>query len=203
MRSNHMISVGPGPRSRSIKVRVLIIGSGGREHALAWKIAQSPLVSKVYCAPGNAGIAGVAECVNIKIDDLNALEEFASDSKIDLTVVGPEGPLIAGIVDRFEAAWACRYLALPARACKNRRQQSVLQNTNAECRYSNSCILGMFHAARSERVRELLTMISPFRQTQEMLRMQKSSLRRMVSCRWERRNRCCERGWRHAGQSTG
>jgi len=85
-------------------MRVLIIGSGGREHALVWKIASSPLVSKVYCAPGNAGIAGIAECVNIKAENLNALVEFASDSKIDLTIVGPEAPLIAGIVDLFEAA---------------------------------------------------------------------------------------------------
>lgn len=85
-------------------MQVLVIGSGGREHALVWKIAQSPLVSKVFCAPGNAGIAEIAECVPIKPDDLNALVEFASDSKIDLTVVGPEAPLIAGIVDQFEAA---------------------------------------------------------------------------------------------------
>ena len=85
-------------------MRVLVIGGGGREHALVWKIAQSPLVSKVYCAPGNAGIAEISECVNIKSDDLNAIVEFAADSKIDLTVVGPETPLVAGLVDRFEAA---------------------------------------------------------------------------------------------------
>ncbi len=85
-------------------MRVLVIGGGGREHALVWKIAKSPLVSKVYCAPGNAGIAAIAECVNIKSDDVNAIVEFAADSSIDLTVVGPEAPLIAGIVDRFEAS---------------------------------------------------------------------------------------------------
>jgi len=83
-------------------MRVLLVGGGGREHALAWKIAQSPLVSKLYCAPGNAGIAGVAECVDIPAEEVQALLKFARREKIDLTVVGPEAPLAAGIVDRFE-----------------------------------------------------------------------------------------------------
>ena len=83
-------------------MRVLVIGSGGREHALAWKIAQSPRVKKIYCAPGNAGIADLAECVPIPAGDLPALLEFARREHIDLTVVGPEGPLSAGIVDLFE-----------------------------------------------------------------------------------------------------
>ena len=85
-------------------MQVLVIGGGGREHALAWKISKSPLVSKVYCAPGNAGIASVAECLPIKGEDIDALVEFATANSIELTVVGPEAPLIAGIVDRFEAA---------------------------------------------------------------------------------------------------
>ena len=84
-------------------MRVLIVGGGGREHALAWKIAQSPRVSKLYCAPGNAGIAQVAECVDIPADEVQALLRFAQRERIDLTVVGPEAPLVAGIVDRFEA----------------------------------------------------------------------------------------------------
>jgi len=84
-------------------VKVLIIGSGGREHALAWKIAQSPKVTQLFCAPGNAGIAGVAECVNIPADEVQALLKFARREKIGLTVVGPEAPLVAGIADRFEA----------------------------------------------------------------------------------------------------
>ena len=83
-------------------MRVLVIGSGGREHALAWKIAQSPRVKKIYCAPGNAGIADLAECVPIPAGDLPELLEFARREHIDLTVVGPEGPLSAGIVDLFE-----------------------------------------------------------------------------------------------------
>ena len=83
---------------------ILVIGSGGREHALVWKIAQSPLVSKVYCAPGNPGTALLAENVPLKVDDLDGLLTFAKTEKIDLTVVGPELPLSLGIVDRFEDA---------------------------------------------------------------------------------------------------
>ena len=85
-------------------MKILIIGSGGREHALAWKIAKSAKVRKVYCAPGNAGIAEVAECVAIDSGDTAALIEFARQQAIDLTVVGPEAPLADGIVDRFEKA---------------------------------------------------------------------------------------------------
>ena len=83
-------------------MKVLIVGSGGREHALAWKIAQSPLLTKLYAAPGNAGIAGLAECVAIAADDIAGLLKFALSEKIDLTVVGPEVPLVAGITDRFQ-----------------------------------------------------------------------------------------------------
>ncbi len=80
------------------------MGSGGREHALVWKIAQSPRVSRVFCAPGNGGIASLAECVPIKADDVSGLLAFVRKESIDLTVVGPEAPLVAGIVDIFEAA---------------------------------------------------------------------------------------------------
>jgi len=83
-------------------MRVLVIGGGGREHALAWKIAQSPLVKKVYCAPGNAGTRSVAENVNISADRIDDLMQFALTNGVGLTVVGPEQPLVAGIVDQFE-----------------------------------------------------------------------------------------------------
>jgi len=83
-------------------MRVLVVGGGGREHALAWKIAQSPLVKKVYCAPGNAGTANVAENIEIPADNVNALLQFATVTGIGLTVVGPEQPLVKGIVDSFE-----------------------------------------------------------------------------------------------------
>ena len=83
-------------------MRVLILGSGGREHALAWKIAQSPRVKKIYCAPGNAGTASVAENIDISPDNIQALLNFALIKGIGLTVVGPEQPLVKGIADSFE-----------------------------------------------------------------------------------------------------
>ncbi|PKN12836.1 MAG: phosphoribosylamine--glycine ligase [Deltaproteobacteria bacterium HGW-Deltaproteobacteria-4] len=85
-------------------MNVLVVGGGGREHALVWKIAQSPLVSRIFCAPGNPGMAGLAENVPVAVDDLDGLLAFALREKIALTVVGPELPLSLGIVDRFEAA---------------------------------------------------------------------------------------------------
>ena len=83
-------------------MRVLVIGSGGREHALVWKIQQSKKVTKIFCAPGNAGIKKLAENVEISVTDVDALVAFAQENDIDLTVVGPEASLVAGIVDRFE-----------------------------------------------------------------------------------------------------
>ncbi len=82
-------------------MNVLIVGGGGREHALAWKVSQSPRVEKIYAAPGNAGISVLAECVPIKSEDIPALASFAKDKSIDLTIVGPETPLSMGIVDEF------------------------------------------------------------------------------------------------------
>jgi phosphoribosylamine--glycine ligase len=83
-------------------MKILVVGSGGREHTLVWKISQSPLAEKIYAAPGNGGMAGIAECVDIKDTDIAALVRFALDKGIDLTVVGPEAPLVAGIVDEFK-----------------------------------------------------------------------------------------------------
>lgn len=80
----------------------MVVGKGGREHALVWKLAQSKDVEKIYCAPGNAGIAGIAETIPIELTDLNRLADFAQEKKIDLTVVGPELPLTLGIVNIFE-----------------------------------------------------------------------------------------------------
>ena len=85
-------------------MKVLIVGSGGREHAIAWKVAQSPMVEKLYCAPGNGGIAQVAECVNIGVMDFDGLTGFAKEKEIDLTIIGPDDPLAAGAADAFEAA---------------------------------------------------------------------------------------------------
>lgn len=85
-------------------MNVLVIGSGGREHALVWKIAQSPLAEKVYCAPGNAGIGQLATCIDIGVNDFDKIVAFTKDHSIGLTVVGPEDPLAGGIADRFIAA---------------------------------------------------------------------------------------------------
>ena len=85
-------------------MKILIVGGGGREHAIAWKLAKSPKVEKMYCAPGNAGIAEVAECVNIGVMEFDKLVAFAKEHEIDLTVVAPDDPLAAGAVDAFEAA---------------------------------------------------------------------------------------------------
>src|SRR3972149_4925989 len=82
-------------------MKILVLGSGGREHALIWKLAQSPSVEKIYAAPGNGGISQLAECISISADDVPAIANFAETHSIGLTVVGPEGPLSKGIVDEF------------------------------------------------------------------------------------------------------
>ncbi len=85
-------------------MKVLIVGGGGREHAIAWKLAQSPKIDKLYCAPGNAGISEIAACVPIKAEDVDEICRFARESQIDLAVIGPEVPLAMGIVDELEKA---------------------------------------------------------------------------------------------------
>ncbi len=85
-------------------MNLLVIGNGGREHALVWKLAQSPRVKTLYCAPGNAGIAQLAECISIPVDDIQGLKAFAQERNIDLTVVGPELPLSLGIANEFRKA---------------------------------------------------------------------------------------------------
>ena len=84
-------------------MKILIVGSGGREHAIAWKVAKSSKVTKIYCAPGNAGIAEYAECVDIGAMEFDKLAAFAKEHQIDLTIVGMDDPLVGGIVDVFEA----------------------------------------------------------------------------------------------------
>ncbi|MCI8659308.1 MAG: phosphoribosylamine--glycine ligase [Lachnospiraceae bacterium] len=104
-------------------MKVLIVGGGGREHAIAWKVAQSPKVEKLYCAPGNAGIARVAECVNIGVMDFEKLTAFAKEKEIDLTIVAPDDPLAAGAVDAFEAAGL--------RAFGPRKDAAILEGSKA------------------------------------------------------------------------
>ena len=85
-------------------MNVLLIGAGGREHALAWKIAASPVLGTLYCAPGNPGIAEEATCIDMDITDHKAIVAFCAEAEISLVVVGPEAPLVAGLVDDLQAA---------------------------------------------------------------------------------------------------
>jgi phosphoribosylamine---glycine ligase len=87
-----------------LAVRILVVGGGGREHALIWQLTRSPGVEKIFCAPGNGGIASLAECVPIEASAADALFDFAKKQQVDLTVVGPEAPLVDGICDRFREA---------------------------------------------------------------------------------------------------
>ena len=84
-------------------MKVLIVGSGGREHAIAWSVAKSPKVDKIYCAPGNAGISEYAECVDIGAMEFEKLADFAEQNSVDLTIIGMDDPLVGGVVDVFEA----------------------------------------------------------------------------------------------------
>lgn len=102
-------------------MRVLLLGSGGREHALAWKIAQSPQIGKLYIAPGNAGTSAAGENVDIKATDFPALKAFALEHKIDMIVVGPEGPLVQGIFDCFKEDETTRHIAVIGPTAKGAR----------------------------------------------------------------------------------
>ena len=87
-----------------MKYDVLLIGSGGREHALAWKLAQSSLMGTFYCAPGNGGISQIAQCIDVDISDHQKIIDLCNDKKIDFVIIGPEAPLVAGLVDDLETA---------------------------------------------------------------------------------------------------
>lgn len=116
-------------------MNILVIGNGGREHALVWKIAQSKKVSGIFCANGNPGTAEFAENVPIRPDDIGAVLDFIHVRRIDLTVVGPERPLVLGLVDVLEAE-LCRFGA-DARRGEAGRQQGVLQTVDEKIRYSH------------------------------------------------------------------
>lgn len=105
------------------RMKILLVGGGGREHALAWKIFQSKRVDKLYCAPGNAGIAELAECVDIGVMEFDRLVQFAKDKEVDLTVIAPDDPLAAGAVDAFEAAGL--------RAFGPRKNAAILEGSKA------------------------------------------------------------------------
>jgi len=103
-------------------MNVLVIGSGGREHALIYKLKQSPLVQKIYCALGNAGIAHMAELINLAPTEVEKLRSLALEKSIDLTVVGPEVPLMEGIVDALQSGF--NHFWILKRSCPTGRQQS-------------------------------------------------------------------------------
>ena len=109
-------------------MKLLLLGSGGREHALAWKIAQSPKVEKLYIAPGNAGTSEVGENVAMKADDFDAIAAFVLDKQVDIVVVGPEDPLVKGIVDYFKANEAVRHIPVvgPSQEGHNWRARRTL-----------------------------------------------------------------------------
>ncbi|HEY4264094.1 MAG TPA: phosphoribosylamine--glycine ligase [Micropepsaceae bacterium] len=112
-------------------MNILLVGSGGREHALAWEISASPLLTKLYCAPGNAGIARDAECVAIDAMDLAGLVAFAKEKRIDFVVIGPEGPLTAGLADRLEAA-GIKALGPSVRAARLEASKGFVKDLCAE-----------------------------------------------------------------------
>src|SRR3954469_23212135 len=89
---------------KGLGMRILVVGGGGREHALCWAISASPLCTKLFCAPGNAGIAEVAECVDVEAEDIPGQVALAQRLKIDFAVIGPDAPLVAGMADAFAAA---------------------------------------------------------------------------------------------------
>ena len=106
-------------------MKILLLGSGGREHALAWKITQSPKVEKLYIAPGNAGTTAVGENVNIKATDFDAISTFALKENIEMVVVGPEDPLVEGIYDYFQnrpELTYCRYRSFRTGSTAGRKQ---------------------------------------------------------------------------------
>ena len=113
-------------------MNILLVGSGGREHALAWTLLASPLLTKLYCAPGNAGIARDAECVAIDAMDLDGLVAFAKEKRIDFAVIGPEGPLTAGLADRLEAA-GIKALGPSAAGARLEASKGFVKDLCAQC----------------------------------------------------------------------
>lgn len=120
-------------------MKVLIVGSGGREHAIAVAVAKSAKVDKIYCAPGNAGIGQIAECVDIGAMEFDKLVEFAKDKEIDLTVVGMDDPLVGGIVDKFEEA-GLRVFGPRKNAAILEGSKAFFKRFNEKVQYSNSRI---------------------------------------------------------------
>ena len=128
-------------------MKILVIGGGGREHAIAWKLRQNAAVEKIWCAPGNGGISQDAECVPLDLNDVNAAADLATDGLgADLTIVGPELPLVRGIADEFAearpgAAWG------QGRSCASRGQQNLCEAIHGATPNSNAFGYGIFDSA--------------------------------------------------------
>ena len=127
-------------------MNILLLGSGGREHALAWKIAQSPKVDKLYIAPGNAGTKEVGENVNIKVTDFDAIAEFVLANNVTMVVVGPEDPLVKGIYDYFQADERLKEIAVigQQRVLQSLREARTLQRSL--CSVTQSLLLHTRHS---------------------------------------------------------
>ena len=119
-------------------MKVLVVGSGGREHAICTAVAKSPRVDKIYCAPGNAGIAAIAECVSIQAMEFEKLAAFAKENGIDLTIIGMDDPLVGGIVDVFEAE-GLRVFG-PQKRSNPGGLKGVLKGFDEKVQHSYSCI---------------------------------------------------------------
>ena len=119
-------------------MNILTVGSGGREHAIAASVAKSPKAEKIYCAPGNAGIAQLAECVPIGAMEFDRLTEFAKEKEIDLVIVGMDDPLVGGLVDQLEAAGIRAFG--PRKNAAIGRQQGIFQGTDEKIQYSDGCL---------------------------------------------------------------
>ena len=117
-------------------MKVLVIGGGVREHAICWKLSKSPKVDELYCAPGNAGIAEVAKCVDIGVMDFEKMADFAKKEAFDLVVVGPDDPLAGGIVDVLEE----KGLRTKKECSDLRGLQGIFQGSDEEIRHSDSSL---------------------------------------------------------------
>ena len=113
-------------------MKILVVGSGGREHAILWKLKQSPRITKLYCAPGNGGISEIAECVPIDVSDIKGMVSFARENRIDLVVVGPDDPLAAGMVDALKNAGMTDVYVIGVDGCSVGYDQ-VKEGTQALC----------------------------------------------------------------------
>ena len=127
-------------------MKVLVVGSGGREHAIVTSVAKSPRVDKIYCAPGNAGIASLAECVAIGAMEFDKLVAFAKEHAVDFTIVGMDDPLVGGIVDVFEAE-GLKVFGPRQKGRRHRGEQGLFQGSDEKISHSDGC-LREFHICR-------------------------------------------------------